>query len=101
MVNSYYYLKRMKTAFFPPRTLGQLPADNLEALAALSVEFEKFDGHARQMPEHHDDYVEALSIIKAFAMVRDAKLEAFPELCPLCNQNITHIPAYCSKLLTR
>ena len=90
----------MKTAFFPPRTLAQLPADNLEALAALSVEFEKFDGHARQMPEHHDDYVEALSILKGFAMVRDAKLEAFPELGPQRHQNISNIQSYFTKMRT-
>jgi hypothetical protein len=90
----------MKTAFFPPRTLGQLPADNLEALAALCVEFEKFDGHARQMPEHHDDYVEALSILKGFAMVRDAKLEPFPELGPQRHQNISNIASYFGKMRT-
>src|SRR5215831_7278672 len=90
----------MKTAFFPPRTLAQLPADNLEALAVLSVEFEKFDGHARQMPEHHDDYVEALSILKGFAMVRDAKLELFPELGPQRHQNISNIQSYFTKLRT-
>src|SRR5215831_5131031 len=90
----------MKTAFFPPRTLSQLPADNLEALAALCVEFEKFDGHARQMPEHHDDYVEALSILKGFAMVRDAKLEPFPELGPQRHQNISNIQSYFTKLRT-
>ena len=91
---------RMKTAFFPPRTLAQLPADNLEALAALCVEFEKFDGHARQMPEHHDDYVEALSILKGFAMVRDAKMEAFPELGPQRHQNISNIASYFGKMRT-
>jgi len=88
----------MKTAFFPPRTLSQLPADNLEALAVLCVEFEKLDGHARQMPEHHDDYVEALSILKGFAMVRDAKLEPFPELGPQRHQNVQNIAAYFTKL---
>src|SRR5438128_1818102 len=91
---------QMKTAFFPPRTLSQLPADNLEALAALCVEFEKFDGHARQMPEHHDDYVEALSVLKGFAMVRDAKLEPFPELGAQRHQNISNIAAYFGKLRT-
>ena len=64
----------MKTAFFPPKLLQALPSDNIEALAALCVEFEKLDGHARQMSEHHDDYVEALSILRGFAMVRDAKV---------------------------
>jgi hypothetical protein len=88
----------MKTAFFPPRTLGQLPADNLEALSTLCVEFEKFDGHGRQMPEHHDDYVEALSILKGFALVRDAKLEPFPELGPQRHQNISNIASYFGKL---
>ena len=70
----------MKTAFFPPKILNHLPADNFEALAALCAEFERFDGHARQMPEHHDDYVEALSILRAFATAREAKVAAFPEL---------------------
>src|SRR4051812_16838234 len=88
----------MKTAFFPPRVLSALPADNLEALAVLGVEFEKLDGHARQMPEHHDDYVEALSILRAFAMARDAKLEAFPELGPQRHQNVTNIAAYFGRL---
>src|SRR2546423_11442418 len=88
----------MKPAFFPPRFFATLPADNLEALAVLGVEFEKFDGHARQMPEHHDDYVEALSILKAFAMVRDAKLEAMPELGPQRHQNISTIASYFTKL---
>ena len=88
----------MKTAFFPPRVLGNLPADNLEALAVLNVEFEKFDGHARQMAEHHDDYVEALSILRAFSMARDAKVETFPELGPQRHQNVTSIAAYFGKL---
>ena len=88
----------MKTAFFPPRVLSALPADNLEALAVLNVEFEKLDGHARQMPEHHDDYVEALSILRAFAMARDAKLETFPELGSQRHQNVTTIAAYFGRL---
>lgn len=88
----------MKTAFFPPRVLSALPADNLEALAVLNVEFEKLDGHARQMPEHHDDYVEALSILRAFALARDAKLEAFPELGSQRHQNVTTIAAYFGRL---
>lgn len=88
----------MKTAFFPPRVLSALPGDNLEALAVLGVEFEKLDGHARQMPEHHDDYVEALSILRAFAMARDAKLETFPELGSQRHQNVTTIAAYFGRL---
>jgi len=88
----------MKTAFFPPRTLSNLPADNLEALAVLGVEFEKFDGHARQMPEHHDDYVEALSILRGFAVARDAKLEPFPELGSQRHQNVANIASYFGKL---
>jgi hypothetical protein len=84
----------MKTAFFPPRTLSQLPADNFEALAVLCVEFEKFDGHARQLPEHHDDYVEALSILRAFAMARDAKLDPYPEIGPSRQKNIASITGY-------
>jgi len=90
----------MKTAFFPARTLSNLPADNLEALAVLCVEFEKLDGHARQMPEHHDDYVEALSILKGFAMVRDAKVEAFPDLGPQRHTNVSNIASYFNKLRT-
>ena len=90
----------MKTAFFPPRTLSALPADNLEALAVLGVEFEKFDGHARQLPEHHDDYVEALSILRAFAVARDHKLEPFPEIGAHRQKNIANIAAYFSQLRT-
>src|SRR2546425_4092577 len=90
----------MKTAFFAAKTLQNLPADNIEALAMLGVEFERFDGHARQMPEHHDDYVEALSILKGFAMVRDAKIEAFPELGSQRHQNISNIASYFGKLRT-
>ena len=88
----------MKTAFFPPKTLNNLPADNVEALAALCVEFERFDGHALQMQEHHDDYVEALSILRAFAMARDTKLEPFPEIGPQRHQNIAKIAAYLGQL---
>src|SRR3954471_13275942 len=88
----------MRTAFFPPKTLSYLPADNIEALAVLCAEFERFDGHARQLPEHHDDYVEALSILRAFAMARDAKLDAFPELGPQRHQNVTNIAAYFGRL---
>ena len=88
----------MKTAFFPPRTLSNLPADNLEALAVLGVEFEKFDGHARQMPEHHDDYVEALSILRAFAMSRDAKVEPFPEIGSQRKQNVANILGFFNQL---
>ncbi|HVV00732.1 MAG TPA: hypothetical protein VHH88_05175, partial [Verrucomicrobiae bacterium] len=90
----------MKTAFFPPRTLAHLPADNFEALGVLCVEFEKFDGHARQLPEHHDDYVEALSILRAFAMAREAKLEPFPEIGPTRQKNIANIAGYFNQLRT-
>src|SRR5258708_39370408 len=90
----------MKTGFFPPRVLSNLPADNLEALAVLGVEFEKLDGHARQLPEHHDDYVEALSILRAFAMARDARVEPFPEIGPQRHQNISSINNYFTQLRT-
>ena len=88
----------MKTAFFPPKLLQGLPSDNVEALAALCAEFQRFDGHARQLPEHHNDYVEALSILKAFAMARDGRLEPFPELGPQRHQNIAHVTAYFGQL---
>ena len=88
----------MKTAFFPAKTLTYLPADNMEALAVICVEFEKFDGHARQMQDHHDDYVEALSILRGFAMARDAKLEPFPEIGPTRQKNILNIAAYFNQL---
>src|SRR5260221_13742402 len=84
----------MRTAFFPPKTLNTLPADNTEALATLCAEFERFDGHARQLPEHHDDYVESLSILRAFAVARDAALEPVPELGPQRHQNISNIVGY-------
>ena len=90
----------MRTAFFPPRTLGSLPADNVEALATLCAEFERFDGHARQLPEHHDDYVEALSILRAFATARDAKVASFPEIGPQRHQNISSINSYFNQLRT-
>jgi len=90
----------MRTAFFPPKTLNTLPADNMEALATLCAEFERFEGHARQLPEHHDDYVEALSILRAFAMARDAKVEPFPEIGPQRHQNIGSINNYFSQLRT-
>jgi len=90
----------MKTAFFPAKILGHLPGDNCEALAALCTEFERFDGHARQLPEHHDDYVEALSILKAFAQARDAKVQAFPEIGSQRHQNIACVAAYFSQLRT-
>jgi hypothetical protein len=88
----------MKTAFFPPKMLSGLPSDNMEGLAALCVEFERFDGHARQLPEHHNDYVEALSIFRAYALARDARLEPFPEIGPQKHQNISNIVAYFSQL---
>jgi len=88
----------MRTAFFPPKTLSSLPGDNIEALAALCAEFERFDGHARQLPEHHDDYVEALSILRAFAMARDAIMEPFPEIGPQRRQNISNVLAYFNQL---
>src|SRR5437588_9017360 len=88
----------MKTAFFPPKILNHLPADNFEALAALCAEFERFDGHARQMPEHHDDYVEALSILRAFATAREAKVAAFPELGPQRHQNVARRATCCNQL---
>jgi hypothetical protein len=90
--------KQMKTAFFPAKTLAHLPADNIEAQAVLCAEFDRFDGHARQLPEHHDDYVEALGILKGFAMARDANLAAFPEVGPQRHQNIANIAAYFSQL---
>lgn len=88
----------MKTAFFPAKILQTLPADNVEALAALCAEFERFDGHARQMPEQHNDYVEALSILRAFAMARGAKLDPFPEIGPQRHQNVSNIAAYFGRL---
>lgn len=88
----------MKTAFFAARSLNSLPADPIEALAALCAEFERLDGHARQLPEHHDDYVEALSILRAFAMARDTKLEPFPDIGPLRHKNIGNIATYFNEL---
>jgi len=88
----------MKTAFFPAKLLQGLPADNMEALAALCGEFERFDGHARQLPDHHGDYVEALSILRGFAIARDAKLESFPEIGSQRHQNIANVTAYFSRL---
>jgi hypothetical protein len=88
----------MKTAFFPPKLLQTLPSDNIEALAAICGEFERFDGHARQLPEHHGDYVEALSILRAFAIARDAKLEPFPEIGPQRHGNVTNVTAYFGRL---
>jgi hypothetical protein len=88
----------MKTAFFPSKLLQGLPSDNVEALAALCGEFERFDGHARQLPEHHGDYVEALSILRAFAIARDAKLEPFPEVGPQRHQNVASVTAYFTRL---
>src|SRR5258708_37875882 len=88
----------MKSAFFPPKTLHQVPSDNIEALAALCAEFERFDGFARQLPEHHNDYVEALSILRAFAMSRDAKMEPFPEVGPQRHQNISNVTGYFNQL---
>jgi len=88
----------MKTAFFPAKTLTHLPADNVEALAMLCGEFERFDGHARQLPEHHDDYVEALGILKGFVMARDARVAAIPEISSQRHQNIAAITAYFNQL---
>jgi len=50
------------------------------------------------MPEHHDDYVEALSILRGFAVARDAKLEPFPELGSQRHQNVANIASYFGKL---
>lgn len=91
----------MKTAFFPPRLLQGLPADNMEALAAICGEFERFDGHARQLPEHHGDYVEALSILRGFAIARETKLEPFPEIGAQRHQNIGNVTGYFSRLRDR
>lgn len=88
----------MKTAFFPPKLLQSLPSDNMEALAALCGEYERFEGHARQLPEHHGDYVEALSILRGFAIARDTSMEKFPEIGPQRHQNIANISAYFTRL---
>lgn len=88
----------MKTAFFSTKLLQTLASDNFEALAALVAEFERFDGFARQLPEHHNDYVEALSILKAFSLARDTKLEPFPEIGPQRHQNIGGAIAYFHRL---
>jgi len=88
----------MKTAFFPTKTLAHLPADNTEALTVLCGEFQRFEGHARQLPEHHDDYVEALSILRGFAMAREATLPAFPEISAQRHENISRITAYFTQL---
>lgn len=88
----------MRTAFFPPKVLQSLPGDSTEALAVLCGEFERFDGHARQLPEHHDDYVEAVSILRAFGMARDVKLPAFPEITSNRRKNITDLAAYFTQL---
>jgi hypothetical protein len=52
--------------------LSNLTADKFEALAVRYGEFERFDGHARQLPEHHNDYVEAL--------IREEGIRALPEV---------------------
>ncbi len=91
----------MKTAFFPAKTLSHLPGDNLEALAALCAEFERFEGHARQLPEHHDDYVEALGILRGFVMARDARLDSFPEIVSQRHQNIANIGTFFTQVRTR
>src|SRR5260221_4618945 len=88
----------MKTAFFPPKLLQGLPSDNVEALAALCGEFDRFDGHARQLPDHHGDYVEALSILRGFTIARETKLEAFPEIGSQRHQNIANVTGYFSRL---
>jgi hypothetical protein len=88
----------MKTAFFPPKLLQTLPSDNVEALAALCTEFDRFDGHARQLPEHHGDYVEALSILRGFTIARETKLEPFPEIGPQRHQNIANVNGYFGRL---
>ena len=88
----------MKTAFFPAKLLQALPSDNVEALAALTAEFERFDGHARQLIDHHADYVEALSILRAFALAREAKVDPFPELGPQKHQNVAKVAAYFNHL---
>lgn len=84
----------MRTAFFPVRMLASLPGDNTEALAALCTEFERFDGHARESSEHHDDYVEALGLLKAFSAARDARIPPLPELGPQRHQNMATVKAY-------
>lgn len=88
----------MKTAFFPAKTLGHLPADNTEALTVLCGEFQRFDGHARQLPDHHDDYVEALGILRGFAIAREATVPAFPEISAQRHENISRITAYFNQL---
>lgn len=88
----------MKTAFFPAKTLAHLPADNTEALTVLCGEFQRFDGHARQLPEHHDDYVEALGILKGFTMARQAVLPTFPEIGPQRHENISRVTAFFTQL---
>ena len=88
----------MKTAFFPAKVLTGLASDNLEALAALCAEFERFDGHARELPDHHNDYVEALSILRAFGAARMTKLAPFPDIGPQQRQNIASIKGYFSQL---
>ena len=88
----------MKTAFFPPKLRQGLPGDNVEALAALCGEFERFDGHARQLPEHHGDYVEALSILRGFAIARELNLDAFPQIGPQQHQNVANVSTYFSRL---
>jgi hypothetical protein len=88
----------MKTAFFPAKLLQGLPADNVEAMAALCGEFERFDGHSRQLPEHHGDYVEALSILRGFAIAREINLEPFPEIGPQRHQNVASVSAYFGRL---
>jgi hypothetical protein len=90
----------MKTAFFAPKTLSGLPSDNYEALAVLCAEFDRFDGFARQLPEHHNDYVEALSILRGFAIARDAQLSQFPDLGSQRHQNVAKVVAYFSQLRT-
>jgi hypothetical protein len=97
-MRAQWIINKMKTAFFPAKTLAHLPADNIEAQAVLCAEFDRFDGHARQLPEHHDDYVEALGILKGFAMARDVTLAPFPEIVPQRHQNIASIAAYFSQL---
>lgn len=57
----------MKANFFQLNLLENLPSDPLEALNVLCGEFSKFDTAGRGLSEYHEDYLEAYSILNAFA----------------------------------
>jgi hypothetical protein len=84
----------MKLQKFTPELLLNLPANNEAALQTLCEEFIRFNKEAMNSPAHHDDYIEALGILRAFGDHRKIKFNKLPAISQKTEENISSIISF-------